>query len=115
MEESKHSIWSQWLDTATKPIRFGPDRRAIRAELEAHLEDKALDLQRIFPDLMPSQAWDQAAAGMGDPVQIGRELAKAHRPWPGYLWRCSQLVLLLTLAGLGIRLAGQLKEEVDRL
>ena len=48
MEPSK--AISQWLDAATRGIRFGPDRRAVRAELEAHLEDKALDLQRIFPD-----------------------------------------------------------------
>ena len=35
----------QWLDAATKAIRFGPDRRAVRSELSAHLEDKALDFQ----------------------------------------------------------------------
>ena len=28
-----------WLDTATAKIRFRPDRRAVRRELEAHLED----------------------------------------------------------------------------
>ena len=25
-----------WLDTATRWIRFGPDKRAVREELEAH-------------------------------------------------------------------------------
>ena len=40
-----------WLDTAVKGIRFGPDRRAVRAELAGHLEDKSADLRRIFPDL----------------------------------------------------------------
>ena len=54
MEADRHPA-SQWLDTATREIRFGPDRRAVRAELEAHLEDKALDLQRIFPDLPPEE------------------------------------------------------------
>ena len=39
----------QWLDRATAGIRFKPDREEVRAELEAHLEDKALDFQRIFP------------------------------------------------------------------
>ena len=29
---------------------------------------------------------------MGDPGEIGRELAKIHRPWLGYLWRCSQIL-----------------------
>ena len=29
-----------WLDTAVSGIRFGPDRRAVRAELEGHIEDR---------------------------------------------------------------------------
>ena len=29
----------EWLDTATKKILFRPDRKAVRKELEAHLED----------------------------------------------------------------------------
>lgn len=29
-----------WLDTATKKILFRPDRKAVRRELEAHLEDR---------------------------------------------------------------------------
>ena len=28
-----------WLDTATKKILFRPDRKAVRRELETHLED----------------------------------------------------------------------------
>ena len=63
MEPSK--AISQWLDAATRGIRFGPDRRAVRAELEAHLEDKALDLQRIFPDLSLEDAQARAAAERG--------------------------------------------------
>ena len=97
---------TKWLDTATRRIRFGPDRRAVRAELEAHLEDKALDLQRLFPSLSPAQAWAQAAADMGDAEEIGRDLARIHRPGLGYAWRISQLALLLTLAALAVRLLG---------
>ena len=82
-----------WLDIATNRIRFKPDRKAVRAELSAHLEDKALDLQRIFPDLSEEEAKERAAAGMGDPEEVGRELARLHKPWLGYLWRLSQLCL----------------------
>ena len=39
---------TSWLDTAVSGIRFGPDRKAVRAELEGHIEDKTADLQRIF-------------------------------------------------------------------
>ena len=41
----------RWLDRAAAGIRSRPDREAVRAELEAHLEDKTADLVRIFPDL----------------------------------------------------------------
>ena len=64
MEHNKTSNPAgQWLDTAVAKIRFGPDRKEVRAELEAHLEDKALDFQRIFPGLTQEEAQDRAAAG----------------------------------------------------
>ena len=87
----------KWLDTATKAIRFKPDRKEVRAELSAHLEDKALDFQRIFPDLTEDEARERAAVEMGDPEEIGKELAKVHRPWLGYVWRVSQVLLGLTI------------------
>ena len=91
MEPSK--AISQWLDAATRGIRFGPDRRAVRAELEAHLEDKALDLQRIFLDLSLEEAQARAAAEMGGAEEIGRDLAQIHRPWLGYAWLFSKVLL----------------------
>ena len=39
-----------------------------------------------------------ALSGMGDPEEIGRELAKLHKPWLGYLWRASQITLGVVLA-----------------
>ena len=87
----------QWLDRATAGIRFKPDREEVRAELEAHLEDKALDFQRIFPGLTEAEAQERASAEMGDPMEIGKELAKVHRPWLGYIWRVSQVLLGLVL------------------
>ena len=88
----------QWLDRATAGIRFGPDRREVREELSAHLEDKALDFQRIFPELTEAEAKERAAAEMGDPEEVGRELARIHKPWLGYLWRASQVLAGLLLA-----------------
>ena len=97
-EQEKRAPAEGWLDAATKAIRFGPDRRAVRSELSAHLEDKALDFQRIFPGLTEAEARERAAAEMGDPEEIGRELAKLHKPWLGYLWRASQITLGVVLA-----------------
>lgn len=61
----------------------------MRAELEAHLEDKTADLVRIFPDLGRQEAERQAVEQMGDAEEIGKELARLHRPWPRYLWQAS--------------------------
>lgn len=74
-----------WLDAATKKIRFGPDRKAVRRELEAHLEDlrEASGLER-----------EAALEAMGDPEDIAEELGRVHRPWLGYLWRLSQIALI---------------------
>lgn len=76
-----------WLDTATRWIRFGPDKRAVREELEAHLEDRAADLLRLFPELTPEEAERQAVEGMGDPWEVGQALGRLHKPWLGWLWR----------------------------
>ena len=61
----------RWLETAVSGIRFKPDRLAVRAELYAHLEDRTLDLLRIFPDMDPDEARDRALSTMGD-AEIGR-------------------------------------------
>ena len=90
----------EWLYKATAGIRFKPDRKAVRAELEEHLEDKAMDLRRIFPELTEEEAWERAVSEMGDPMEIGRELARLHKPWLGCLWRVSQVVLGLACLSL---------------
>lgn len=73
-----------WLDAATGKIRFRPDRKAVRRELEDHLADlrEASGLEE-----------DAALAAMGDPAEIAEELGRIHRPWLGYLWRVSQIAL----------------------
>ncbi|MDE7260849.1 MAG: hypothetical protein K2N78_02125 [Oscillospiraceae bacterium] len=78
-----------WLDMATEKIRFGPDRKAVRRELEAHLED-----------LRETSGLESEAAlrAMGDPGAIAEELGRLHSPWPGYLWRTSQVILIGTAA-----------------
>ena len=104
-EQERRAPAEGWLDKATAGIRFGPDRREVRRELEEHLEDKALDYLRIFPDLTKEEARQRAASEMGDPAEIGRELAKVHKPWLGYLWRVSQLLLAAVVIGLAVLLS----------
>ena len=97
-----------WLDTAVSGIRFGLDRREVRAELEGHIEDKMADLKRIFPDIPPDEARDRALAGMGDPEELKTALAKIHRPWLGWLWTASRwifciLLLISSVMGMSIK------------
>lgn len=96
--DEKISKMQNWLETATRGIRFGPDRAAVREELEAHLEDKTADLARIFPDMAPEEAQERALAQMGDPEELGKELARVHKPWLGYLWRASKWAAWLLAA-----------------
>ena len=95
-------------DTAVGGIRFGPDRAAVREELEAHMEDKAADLQRIFPGISREEAEERALSEMGDPAEIGKELARVHKPWLGWLWRASQAALAAVLILNGITWGGKL-------
>ena len=89
---------SAWLDTAVSGIRFGPDRAEVRRELLEHLEDKTLDLQRVFPDILEEEARERALYAMGDAEELKVSLAKIHRPWLGYLWTASRWLVRGTLA-----------------
>ena len=113
MENQHHIPREQWLDKATAAIPFGPDRKSVRAELSAHLEDKALDFQRIFPDMTQEEAQARAVSDMGDPAEVGKELAKVHKPWLGYLWRASQVLLALTILNF-MAAVGTLRYNPDR-
>lgn len=100
-----------WLNEATKGIRFGPDRRAVRAELQAHIEDEMADLKRIFPDIPLREAEQRTVARMGDPEQIGRELARLHKPWLGYLWTVSRVLAAIMVALTLLVCGGQAVED----
>ena len=92
----------RWLDEATRGIRFGPDRRMVAEELAAHLEDKTSDPQWIFPDMTEAEARDRAISEMGNVTELGKELAKIHKPWLGWLWAVS--CVLLWIAGIMLAL-----------
>ena len=90
-----------WLNAATAQIRFPPDRKRVRQELEGHWED-AVDAARRR-GLTAAEAEDEAGAALGDPTAIAAELGRLHSPWLGRLWRflriCTVVVLVVLLAG----------------
>ena len=100
MDEYEKRSVTQWVDTAAGGIRFKPDREEVARELREHIEDRAADLERIFPGIGREEAEARALEGMGDPEEIGKELARVHRPWLGWLWRASKVLLALVCLGL---------------
>lgn len=112
--ERKYVSEYEWLNAATRGIRFGPDRVEVRAELFAHLEDKQADLRRIFPDMTRGEAERRALESMGDPEELGRELANIHKPWLGYLWVVSRWAAVLAALAIAanILLGGSWLEDV---
>ena len=87
----------KWLDTAVSGIRFGPDRAAVRKELDGHIEDRMADLRRIFPNIPQEEAFARALSAMGDPEELKISLARVHRPWLGWLWTASRYLLCLVM------------------
>ena len=84
-----------WLDTATGKIRFAPDRKAVRQELQDHLEDR-MEAGKAR-GLSAYEAEHAATAAMGDPTALAEELARVHSPWWGRLWRLSQWALVIAV------------------
>lgn len=80
-----------WLEQATEKILFAPDREAVRQELADHLQDR--QERYAAKGLGAGEAERAALADMGDPADIAEELGKLHRPWWGYLWTLSKLLL----------------------
>ena len=75
--------WRGWCVKAVAQVRFKPDHDAILRELDAHLQDRCRDLERIGFDR--TLAEQRALTAMGDPEEVGKALDRAHKPWLG--WR----------------------------
>ena len=100
-----------WLDTATSKIRFTPDRKAVRRELQDHLEDR-MEAGKA-QGLSPYEAETAATAAMGDPVALAEELGRIHSPWWGRLWRLSQWALAIVLLATVFSAVPRLREYLQ--
>ncbi len=67
-----------FLDALCAQIRVDSARNSLRREYAAHLEDHAAAL--IREGVSPAEAMDQAVDSMGDPVLLGQQLDRIHRP-----------------------------------
>lgn len=90
-----YAPWRGWCREVVQQVRFWPDHRAIQKELAAHLDDSRADLLRLGYDW--KLADERVLKGMGDPVEIGRALDRAHKPALGWLWLASRWLVVLAM------------------
>lgn len=77
-EKKDQGQWQAWLDDATKQLRSHPDCDRARRELLDHLEDRAADLCRLYPDMSREEVERRALAAMGEAEVVSQQLAQAH-------------------------------------
>lgn len=86
------SIKDHYLETVLNEVRFPFDRKQIRKELEAHLEESIEG--HMKPTMTLEAAETKAIQEFGDPKQIGKLLNKVHKPFLGWLWILSRTTLI---------------------
>lgn len=89
-----HTI-QKWVETAVHQMKFPPDRRFVRQELWDHLLDSRGCWMEQGIDL--NAAEEAAVKAMGDPVEIGKQLNRIHRPILSQLWWASRWILIAVL------------------
>ena len=69
---------NEYLSQVTDQIRCQKVHKAVRAELQAHLEDQAEAYET--EGMSADEAMEKAVLEMGDPVETGVSLDRIHRP-----------------------------------
>ncbi len=110
----KQFLFYDWCWSATRLIRFPPDRRAVYKELMNHLEDHR---DALMEQGMDAEAAQQAAVdAMGSSTELAKVLAQIHRPFWGYMLRVTRVLtaVFVSLALIGtVIYAGNLKRFYD--
>lgn len=116
---------NEWMEQVLREVRFAPDRRKIRQELAEHMEDRMeeyLEAMGAYDDADGCPDFDELLEkaevrlmnSMGDPEELGRELNQQHKPWLGWLWMASRVLLTASVclvAGLTVLLGVTALEE----
>lgn len=93
---SKHDkTIEEFLETACNQIRYKSVHKSIINELTDHIEEQKI--QYIKEGFSEEDATSKSIEQMGDPVMVGKELDKAHRPKTE--WFILSLVAILVLIG----------------
>ena len=91
----KEEKWQAYLEEVLSFVRFRYDHRAIRRELNEHMED-------LYEELQADGFSEEAAAEavlqyMGDAEEIGRALDKEHGVVLGWLWRILRAIVMILI------------------
>ena len=88
----EHKTIHSYLDTVSEQIRWQRAKSVVTAELERHLEDQ----RDAFAEEGYTNPEEMAVEEMGDPVTVGTELDRIHRPKPQ--WGLITITVLFALA-----------------
>ena len=110
----EHDTIQAYLETAGEQIRWGRARQVVIPELRQHLEDQ----RDAFLAEGREDAERLAVEEMGDPVSVGAELDRIHRPKPQ--WGLLTLTVAFALAGAVLRVWltadwAELYQDIDPL
>ncbi|MCP1307890.1 FtsW/RodA/SpoVE family cell cycle protein [Paenibacillus tyrfis] len=92
----EHENVRDYLSSVCSQIRVRELHKDIRRELESHLEELVLDKEAEGASREEAVAW--AIRQMGDPVTVGRELHRIHKPRMHW----GLLLGLIAFLGLGV-------------
>ncbi|GIM30479.1 cell division protein FtsW [Clostridium polyendosporum] len=92
-----HYNSDEFVQKVCEQIRFKAAHKGIKQELEAHIDENTE--QYIAEGLDKETAAIKAVQSMGDPIEIGGELNKIHKPQTE--WGVIASIILLTILGIG--------------
>ena len=106
----------KWLHAVLKEVHFMPDRKKIRRELQEHIEDRmdeymdaamdgamdhtmdaAIGVSDGSREAAYQRAMGLALEGMGEPTALGKELNRQHKPWLGWLWLGTNVLVVIAV------------------
>ena len=89
----------EYLHTLTEQIRCKMARGTIEQEINDHIEDQKEEF--LSEGMSQTEAEEAAVREMGDPVEVGLEMDRIHRPTMA--WGMIALIIGLSLAGYLLR------------
>lgn len=88
-------MMEEFIRNVTEQMRCVRAREGVARELSDHIEDQAAAYEEA--GVSPEEAVRKAVEEMGDPVTVGVELDRIHRPQAD--WRMIVMALVFSVAG----------------